>query len=735
MWHRQQHGLLILPAGFKTKSPWDSWKGAEGWSVEQWDQVLSTFPDDPGARVNYWMHAGASKKAVLDIDSDEADRFWREVVGIGDLMDRTVCARTRKGHHYYFEGDIKGWAFHEGDLHFDVKARGGGVLAPSSTHPEGDVYEWVREPGEFEFVELPPELFSRAAIAPWLPKRAGSGDTGNPGQMSLEDLREHAPVGPDSGRNVWLAKVCGHHARTARLNGWDWNTYLAVCRVDAESLTDPLPYNEFQKIAASIWQTDKDNHKAGEGGGESYATLLVELARSRYRFGLSHEGGVFAVRSGSHIGLPLQDGKLSLRVELSHAFYESTGKAVNGQALTDALNVIEGEARQQDPEPLALRVATADGASWIDLGDADERVVRIDPEGWDLVDEAPVLFERSVVTDVFPEPTRGTEINALWEHLNVTEADRPLVLAWAVQTLLQPEQPHPIMLVQGEHGTAKTTLCGRLASLVDPNPAPMLKPPKDETRWVDATVGQLVVGLDNLSSIPDWLSDAMCRAATGSADKRRAHYANKGMVVFQILRSIIINGIDVGALNGDLADRAVAIHLDRIDAYKSERVIKASWADAYPGLVGAVFTLASEVLRVLPEVEVEKPPRMVDFFEVLTAVDRVLGTEGVERYLGRTKILAADTLDRPFAAAIVARGKRLRGTPGEIFDKIPPPMGRRIGDLPGWPKTPRYVTTQLRRFAPAFRELGWEVTEGTDTTRNQTVWDLKPPKSEEEEGW
>ena len=133
----------------------------------------------------------------------------------------------------------------------------------------------------------------------------------------------------------------------------------------------------------------------------------------------------------------------------------------------------------------------------------------------------------------------------MW-HLNVATADRPLALAWEIAALIDPESPHPILSLFGEQGTGKSTGCRRLVSLIDPSPVPLRKPPRDPEGWVTAAQGSWVVALDNLSHVPDCLSDSLCRAATGDGDVRRALYTDSDLAVFAFRRCILLNGIDVG---------------------------------------------------------------------------------------------------------------------------------------------------------------------------------------------
>lgn len=55
-----------------------------------------------------------------------------------------------------------------------------------------------------------------------------------------------------------------------------------------------------------------------------------------------------------------------------------------------------------------------------------------------------------------------------------------------------------------------------------PSPVPLRQSPRDADSWVTAAAGSWVVALDNLSAIPPWLSDSLCRAATGDGNVKRA---------------------------------------------------------------------------------------------------------------------------------------------------------------------------------------------------------------------
>lgn len=104
--------------------------------------------------------------------------------------------------------------------------------------------------------------------------------------------------------------------------------------------------------------------------------------------------------------------------------------------------------------------------------------------------------------------------------------------------------------------------------------------------------------------MPDWLSDSLCRAATEDGDVRRALYTDSDLAVFAFRRCIVLNGIDVGALRGDLADRTLPINLDRIEesARLTERQLNERWTQDQPRIFSDSLCLAARVIERLPSV-------------------------------------------------------------------------------------------------------------------------------------
>ena len=481
-----------------------------------------------------------------------------------------------------------------------------------------------------------------------------------------------------------------------------------------------------KRIASAI----KDAANAEQAAGterKSAATRLVEMAMKKYGFGISTVGEAYALpKSGPKIVALLRGSKTSLRGQLALEYFRKTRKAAPQQALADALAVLDGMAQESEEAELFLRVAKYEGEFWLDLGDQSGRAVKITSRGWSVCDEPSVLFKRTVLNGALPDPVPG-DLNDLWRLLNVSVKDRPLLAAWLV-AILFPDIAHPVLAFLGEQGTAKTTAQKMLVNAVDPGPVPTRKPPRDPDSWVTAAAGSWLVGLDNLSKIPDWLSDSICRAVTGDGDVRRKLYTDGEHAVFAFRRCVCLNGIDLGSLRGDLAERLLPIQMEVIHESKrlTEEEVRNRWDEAHAGILGAILDLTAKVIRLLPSVELASKPRMADFARILAAVDTVMETTGLEHYISKQKMIALDSLSSdPFLLALADMRSNFTGTSAELLARL-----RQDKPPKDWPANARAVTTRLKRNAPALRKAGWIVTEdGAHNQSNVTRWTLEHPES------
>ena len=466
----------------------------------------------------------------------------------------------------------------------------------------------------------------------------------------------------------------------------------------------------------------------GADGKVSQADRLVVMARERYELGVTDEGEPFAVaKDGPRIARSLRGSRHSLRVALAAAYHEANGKAPSSTGLTDALATLEGYALQEPATRLYLRTAQVDGEVWIDLGRHDGVVVRVDAADWVVMKTSPMLFRRTVLTGELPIPEQPGDVDVLQQILGLEDKAWALIRAWLVGSMF-PNIPRPALLLTGEQGSAKSTTTKMLVGLVDPSPAATRCMPREERDWIVATASSAVVALDNVSYMPAWLSDAICRAVTGEGFARRRLYTDSDTAVTRFKRAIILNGIDVGATRGDLLDRLVPVELHRLDEQdrRTEAQLWQQYEGARPVILGGLLDLVSAVLRYLP-MPLERPPRMADFAEILAALDKATGSSALETYVDTQGQALAGAVDADHVARAVIALVNDVGTWSGIATDLLKELDARRGDErapKGWPTTPNHLSGKLRRVAPAVRASGFVVEDSKYDNAGRRIWEL-----------
>lgn len=475
--------------------------------------------------------------------------------------------------------------------------------------------------------------------------------------------------------------------------------------------------------------------EAGPGGRQRRPAQRDEMMALTSDIGLWHDdaGECYAtVPVGTHReNWPLSSK--SFRRWLSVRAFEATGRAPGGQALEDTVRVLEAKAYSEGPKRVpCLRVGEAEGRAYLDLCDVAWRAVEIDRDGWRLVDRSPVAFIRSGQMRGLIEPESGYEIDELRRFVNTDrDEDFVLLLAWIVAAL-RSTGPYPILVFAGEQGTGKSTISRLVRSLVDPNAAPIRAVPKDDRDLVVGAVNSHVLALDNLSSVPSWLSDALCRLATGGGFASRTLHSDRDETVLQATRPIILNGIPSLTDRPDLASRAVTVRLRPIaeTERRSERAFWTDWETTAPRVLGALLDAVSTGLRRLPSVKLDRSPRMADFAEFAVACEPGFGFEPGS-FLAAYSANQADTTETTFEADPVAVALRdlvrndyptgWNGSATELLAALNLRTSESVKRLKLWPATASSLGNRIDRIAPVLRSQGFTVERRHSGTRTISI--------------
>jgi hypothetical protein len=486
-------------------------------------------------------------------------------------------------------------------------------------------------------------------------------------------------------------------------------------------------------------QNSNENGKDGETSNSIQAQnngeILVELANQKaQQFFKDQYGTAYAlVHIADHNEvIALESSKF--RRYLSKLFYDGNNhKVISSEAVNNAIQILQAKAEYESPTiPLSLRVAWSKDkdAIYYDLTNEKWSSVRIDRNGWQLVNKSPILFVKYNQTpQVIPLSNYGVDVFDKFLALtNVEDRNSQLLLKVYVVSCLIPDISHPMLVLYGDKGAAKSTVQTLIKKLIDPSKPTLLTVHNDRTEFVQQLAHNHMAVYDNIKYNPQWLSDEACKAVTGVGHTKRRLYSNDEDIVYEYKRCLGFNGININLTEPDALDRSIMIEQERIPREKrqSELDIYSKFEELQPRLLGYIFDTISKALTIKDSLVLKDLPRMADFGTWGEAIARALGYapfEFLNAYydnIGRQNIEAVEA--HPLGQAIVRLCTESEdefgvatwyGSIGECLEKLTEIADRyRINkEAKSWPKAPNVLTRRLNQIKSNLLEgLNIEVT-------------------------
>jgi hypothetical protein len=475
---------------------------------------------------------------------------------------------------------------------------------------------------------------------------------------------------------------------------------------------------------------DVDQILGDEAERKSQADKLVALANGegielfRDPDGAGHAD--FLV-NGHRETWPLRSA--GFRKWLRKNYYFAFKSAPNREAIDTAVETLDAKAQFECREvrEVFLRVAYHDGKIYYDLCNEDWQAVEISASGWKVINEAPVRFRRVASSRPQVMPVRGGSLYTLRKFLNVKKRSDWVLLISAILKYFYAPGAHPIIELCGDAGAAKTSTARIIADLVDPSAGRERNPPREEGDVIAAAMNGYLVPYDNLSHLPQWLSDAFCRLSTGSGLSRRTLYTNTEETTLYAKRALVLTGINPVALRGDIDQRKVRIWLAEIEPTKlrSEAEFEAAFREARPELFGSILSAVVVGLKHLAATKLKDLPRMADYAVWGTACEPAYAREGdLMKVLGLTKVEAVDDVLEHSVAAQVLRThiRRMVAPPpwettaGSLYAQLRlTAMELEVIKSNSWPADGQRLMRELNVIAPQLRTIGIRITRGKRT--------------------
>lgn len=328
----------------------------------------------------------------------------------------------------------------------------------------------------------------------------------------------------------------------------------------------------------------------------------------------------------------------NFKTYLSTLMYSLEEKVPNNESLNATINLISGKCLNEGKQHFLFnRVAPGkDGSIWIDMTDQNWRAIQIKAGAWKIENEPPILFKRYSHQTPLTEPIRLPEEKQneyalkLLDYINIPSNDPNTKLAFmcSVISCFIPNISHPIIVLHGPQGTAKSTVFKLIKRLVDPSSLELLSLPKDERELVQQLDHHWFAPYDNLTAMPTWASDTFCKAVTGGGLSIRKLYSNDDDMIYNFKRCVGLNGINPAARRGDLLDRTILIGLEPIpnEQKKTDQEIDEAFNKDKPYIFGGILGVLSKALTIYQTLEVKGGyQRLADFNKYGCAIAQALG--------------------------------------------------------------------------------------------------------------
>ena len=410
---------------------------------------------------------------------------------------------------------------------------------------------------------------------------------------------------------------------------------------------------------------------------------------------------------------------------LTELHYRANAGVISRDVMNEVQGLLAAKAIFDGPErEVGIRVAgRVEGPVYVDIGDPDRHVVKIDHSGFEVAQGSALYFHRDPASLALAIPDPDGSIEDLRPFVNVRDDESWMRLIGFLLMCFHPSGPYPVLNIIGEQGSAKSTLSKLVLDLVDPHKAGALDgTPRVQDLAITASRNRLIV-LDNVSSVKRNLSDTLCRMSTGGGIRKRRLYTDDEEVVLEYRRPVVINGINQSITAPDLLERSAPVQLLAItdEARRTETEFWDAWADNRASVLGGLLNAASASIRNVDQTEVPGMPRLADWALWVEAAAEALGWRPgafIQAIGAGQEELVENSIDdhveiRGLIDLIEEVGE-LRLTATELLDKIHDHLDLDRAGRRDLIQRGAELSRALKEFTPALRRRGIEVEFGRE---------------------
>jgi len=391
-------------------------------------------------------------------------------------------------------------------------------------------------------------------------------------------------------------------------------------------------------------------------------------------------------------------------------------KSLSGEALRSVVRNFSSKAKFTGKEhKLHVRYAWHEGAIWIDKD--GHKAIRVAPDGWNIIDKPPILFKSFDHQQPIPDPVRGGDPWKLLKLFNIRNEQKELLLICYMVVLMIPDRPIPILGVHGAKGSAKTTLLKMIKMLCDPSEPLVTDAIRDMNEFSLLASQNRIVFFDNLSSMPEWLSNLFCRAVTGDGMIKRELYKDEKLKIR--IYKIVMGYTSIPQIfdKPDALDRLLSIEMEPIP--DENRMLEEELWDEFekmrPEILGGLLDTLVRTLQIAQDLKLTKYPRMADFARYGAAAAMALGRtkeDFLNAYYQNINFHNEAAIEAsPVAQAIMVyinEKKHFEGKPTELYKELTEvaEFNNIKTKYSQWPKNANWLSRKLKEVKENLKAMG-----------------------------
>ena len=421
-------------------------------------------------------------------------------------------------------------------------------------------------------------------------------------------------------------------------------------------------------------------------------------------------------------------------------FIDKYKTTIRPSDVNTALETLYAQAENcNDVKYVATRIYQKDDVIYYDLYNSN-KTVKCNKENVSVINETQIqdfyfIRDNFQIPQCIPnlEVSSANLLDIISKHFNIAK-QHSLLFAVCVCTAFIPNINHPILIIEGEKGSGKSTMCRNLLNIINPTKKELLVMPNDTNNLVTVLSNNYLACFDNIGALGTEHSNTLCLAVTGGTLSKRKLYTDNAEISINIRRIVVLNGLALQIAQSDLVDRSIMLYLNRIseENRNTESNLNINFARDLPDLLGSIFNTISKALSLYGHTKLNNLPRMADFcaigYCIAESIEEGKGEQFIKDYADNIKFATESIVgDNPVLECIKYIADNIgywHSTMSELLLKMRSiientHIDRRIPA--NFPKNPSALSRKLNNYQHDLKTLGISVEIGRTTDRYVTI--------------